>query len=107
MQPESPITCSLSADELPVRLAEMTAVGDEALDSADVSGTRAVLRFRTGRDIRERLAAIVAAEAQCCAFLDMELGDDDEAIVLIVDAPAGAEPVVEELVESFRGGAHA
>jgi MerR family transcriptional regulator, copper efflux regulator len=105
MPTDLPIACSLSADELPARLAEMAAVGRTALDAAEVDGRRAVLRFRTVGDTRERLASIVAAEQQCCAFLDLRLLDEPGMVVLTVDAPEGAETVLAELVGAFRGDA--
>jgi hypothetical protein len=102
-----PIACSLSATEQSSRLAEMRAIGRAALLSANVAGRHATLRFRAGGATRERLAGIVAAEAKCCAFLEMELREDAEAIELIIDAPAGAESVLAELVDAFDGHAAA
>jgi hypothetical protein len=100
---ELPIACSLTADEMPARLAEMASVGRDALDSADADGTRAVLRFRRHAGTRDRLAAIVAAESECCAFLVTELVDEAQAVVLTIEAPQGAEPVLDQLVEAFGG----
>ena len=53
--------------------------------------------------MRERLEAIVAQEARCCPFLTMRLREDSGAgtIVLEVEAPDGAEPVVSEFVGAF------
>lgn len=62
-------------------------------------GTRALLRFRP--DARDRLAAFVAAEAECCAFLDLELRDDPDAVVLRIDGPDGAETIVHDLAAAF------
>ncbi len=103
MPTDLPIACSLSAGEQSTRLAEMSAIGEAALLSADVASRHAALRFRAGGATRERLAGIVAAEAKCCAFLDMELREERQAIELIIDAPAGAEPVLAELVGAFDG----
>lgn len=107
MSADSPIACSLSAAEMSARLAEMAAVGSQALLSAATDDRGAVLRFRAGADIRGRLAAVVAAEAQCCAFLDLELRDEADAVTLTVTAPAGAEPVLADLVAAFGTGAGA
>jgi hypothetical protein len=96
-----PIACSLTAAELPERLAEIGAIGREGLLGADIDGAVALLRFRGGGDTRARLERIVAAEAQCCAFLAMGLRDDRDAIELRIEAPPGAEPVVRELVAAF------
>jgi hypothetical protein len=99
MQSDLPIACSLSADELPERLAAMSTLGRTSLLAAERDGAHAVLRFRS--NARDELAAIVAAEAECCAFLSMELHDAPDSIVLTVQAPTGAEPLLHELVSAF------
>jgi hypothetical protein len=103
MPNDLPIACSLDATALPRRLAEMRDVGRDALLDVDRSDRRAVLRFRAGAETRARLAAIVAAEASCCAFLDMTMQDDDAAVALSISAPPGAEPVLDDLVAAFSG----
>jgi hypothetical protein len=45
---------------------------------------------------------IVAAESQCCAFLEMQIAEAPDEIVLSITAPDGAEPVLDELVSAFR-----
>jgi hypothetical protein len=87
-----PIACSLSAAELPARLAAMTALGSEALIDIERSDQIATA---------DRLAAIVAAESECCAFLRMELSDAAGRLVLTITAPPGGEPVLDHLVEAF------
>jgi hypothetical protein len=99
MPAESPIACSLSAAELPQRLAEMSAIGQTSLLGAEIDERRAVLRFRPGA--REQLAAIVAAEAECCAFLTMKLDVKSHAVRLTIEAPAGGESVLHDLVDAF------
>jgi hypothetical protein len=99
MQSEPPIACSLSALELRHRLAEMSAVGQTSLLAAEIDGGRAVLRFRPAAG--ERLAAIVAAEAECCAFLSMKLDDAGDSVRLTIEAPVGAESVLHDLVAAF------
>jgi hypothetical protein len=47
------------------------------------------------------LGAEVASEAECCAFLSMELQDVPETLVLTVQAPTGAEPLLHEIVSAF------
>lgn len=101
MSTELPIACSLSASELPARLAEMSAIGRDSLLGAKASGRHARLRFDGGPDTRDRLAAIVAAESQCCAFLTMRLTEAPGSITLEIQGPEGAEPVVDELVQAF------
>jgi hypothetical protein len=103
--PESlPIACSLTAAELPGRLAAMAAVGSGALTDVEVHALSARLRFAAGPGVRERLEEIVAAESECCAFLTLALADEPDANVLTIEAPADAELVLAELVDAFRGG---
>jgi hypothetical protein len=98
-----PIACTLTAEELPARLDEIRVVSHDALRSKHRDGPRAVMRFDPTPGIRDRLAAIVAAEATCCAFLRMTLAvDDPDAITLTIEAPAEAVPVLEELLTSFE-----
>ncbi|HKG03799.1 MAG TPA: hypothetical protein VKB03_11495 [Conexibacter sp.] len=97
-----PIACTLTGDELPARLAEIRALSRQALRSKTTSGVHAVLSFDPAPDVRDRLAAIVAAESRCCAFLTMRLADEPDAITLTIDAPDNAGPVLDELLSSFE-----
>jgi hypothetical protein len=98
MTTDTPIACSLSADELPARLAEVRAVGKDALLAVTPEGS---LHFRADDTTRERLEAIIAAESQCCSFLRFELAEESGALVLSVAAPEGAEPLAQDLVDAF------
>lgn len=103
MSPESPVACSLSATELPLRLAEMAALGRAALVDAVADATRAELRFAAGAGVRDRLRAVVAAESRCCAFLTMRVTEERDAVVLTIEAPEGAGSILAGLVAAFRG----
>jgi len=96
-----PIACTLTADELPARLDEIRAISREALRTKTTAGTHAVLTFHPTSGVHDRLAAIVAAESQCCAFLTMGLAETSDAITLTIDAPEDAELVLDELLASF------
>jgi hypothetical protein len=98
---ELPIACSLSAVDLQTRLAEIAAIGRSGLRASSVADDRSVLRFAGDRALRARLEAIVAAEAECCAFLTLSLYDDGDELVLTIVAPPGAEPVGAELAAAF------
>jgi hypothetical protein len=69
MSTELPIACSLSADELRSRKAQIAELGHDALVAARVEASRADLRFKGGAAVRERVERFVAAESECCAFL--------------------------------------
>jgi hypothetical protein len=100
MTSDAPIACSLSTDERASRLAEIEALGRDALIGAGADGT---LRFRDDPAIRERLTAIVAAESRCCPFLDLELSAGHGELRLAIRAPEQAEPVARELAAAFGG----
>lgn len=97
-----PLVCTLSVDELPARLDEVRDLSRHALRAKTPTGTHAVLSFDPAPGIRDRLAAIVAAESKCCAFLTMTLAVEPDAITLTIDAPADAAPVLDELLSSFE-----
>jgi hypothetical protein len=107
MPAELPIACSLTATELPKRLADMADVGRAALVDVRDDRTRAELVFAASARVRDRVDAIRAAESQCCAFLDMAITDEPDTVVLTIDAPEGAEVVLREIVDAFRGEAQA
>jgi hypothetical protein len=94
--------CTLTAAEMRDRLAATAALG-RSLESSFVVDGRAVLRFRPDDETRLRAAAFVAAESVCCSFLSFELLDDPDALVLTVDGPEGAEPIVADLVAALSG----
>ena len=103
MPTELPIACSLSETELPRRLAEMADLGRAALVQARTESLRARLYFAAAAGVRDRVQAIATAEARCCAFLTMRVIDEPGTVVLTIDAPRGAEAVLAELVDAFRG----
>jgi hypothetical protein len=100
MTTEPPIACTLTEAERPARRDEMAAIARDLM-SVDAQESRAVLRFRPVAGTRERVAAFVAAESRCCAFLRMELHDDPDALTLTIDGAPGAQPVIGDLVAAF------
>jgi hypothetical protein len=103
MGSEKAIACSLSAGDYRERLEQIHEIGREALIAADDRGGTVRLVFAEDAGIRARLEDIVAAEAACCPFLDLELGEAPEGIALTIGAPPEAAPIVADLVRSFTG----
>jgi hypothetical protein len=101
MDNDLPIACSLGAAALTQRLAEMRALGRAALLGVEPGRGRTSLYFAADEETRARLKEIVAAEAACCAFLRLTLADEATRIVLTIEAPEGAELVVDDLVAAF------
>ena len=101
MPQEPPIACSLGHDELAARLEVIAAIGAAHLTSRDAEGDTQLLRFRPDDGVRRSLEGIVAAEARCCSFLDMEIREEAATLVLVIDAPTEAAPVAAELAAAF------
>jgi hypothetical protein len=99
MTDEPPIACSLTATEMPVRRAEIADLARSLVDTRH-EGRRAELRFAAGA--RDRVDRFAAAESECCPFFAMTVRDEPGSVVLAIDAPDGAEPVLAELVDAFR-----
>lgn len=107
MSTELPIACSLSAGELHVRQAQIADLGRDALVEARVEASHADLHFMGGAAVRDRVERFVAAESECCPFLTMGVEETPSEVRLTIDAPDGAEPVLEELVAAFRSAPQA
>ena len=98
-----PIACTLGATDLEARGAELRALGGDGLVDVAQDAGRAVLRFRPDPGIRQRVDAIVAAESECCAFLDFKIEHGDAATVLTISAPNGGGEMVHELAAMLAG----
>ncbi|MBA2764137.1 MAG: hypothetical protein H0U42_05560 [Thermoleophilaceae bacterium] len=99
-----PIACTLSSAGMSERLAEMKLVGASGLLSASHDGAAASLQFRAEPGLSDRLEMIVAAEAECCAFLELELTERDGSLELSVHGPPEAAEIVGAMVGAFSGG---
>lgn len=95
--PDLPIACSLTAHDLDARRADLVRLADDALRSRSVIDGGERLVFTADDDTARRLATVVAAEAECCPFLHMELRREETAVVLEVTGPPGAQPIIGEL----------
>jgi len=94
-----PIACSLSAADAGTRQAEWDALVERAVvtRSQVTGGMRVTLAPRPG--VREELERLVAAERECCPFLDLRVDDsEDGALALTVTAPPDAAAVIEALL---------
>jgi hypothetical protein len=108
MTKEEPPACSLDANPLERRLAAIAEVGADSLTSRAVDDDgRHLLRFRSRAGTRDRLEEIVAAEAECCSFLDLHLSEQGGTLVLSIAAPANGTAVADALAEAFARVAHA
>jgi hypothetical protein len=105
MVEELPVVCSLGAGDLEARLAEIGAVGAASLLDRRREGERHLLRFRADRRTRERLEAIVGAEAECCAFLELSLVEGCCDLTLTVAAPEAGQSTADAFALAFAARA--
>jgi len=96
-----PIACTLGAGDLRQRLEEVAALGAESLIGYESRDGVRTLRFRRAKGTRSRLEQIVAAEARCCPFLDLEIGERDGELLLTIATSEGGEPTAEALALAF------
>ena len=101
MSEERPIACLLGAAELEQRVATIAEVGAASLLSRSTPAGRHLLRFRPSIQTRERLEEIVAAESECCSFLDLALTEEDGELVLSIAAPDDGQETAAALAEAF------
>lgn len=101
MARELPVVCSLGAGDLEQRLVEIGSIGSDALVGHEVQGGKHVLHFRSNPHIRRRLDEIVAAEAECCAFLDLDLSQRGDELLLSIGAPEAGQPTADALAGAF------
>ena len=92
---ELPIACTLTPDGMTARVALIAALASDGLldRTSTASGVR--VRLRDTPDVERRTRELVAAETECCAFLDFELARDGGDLVLEISGPADARPVIE------------
>lgn len=101
MPTEVPIACTLGGSDRRARAVAIRELGEQALIGLDASDRRARLRFQGQRD---RVEALVAAESQCCAFLQFTMAEDGEETEVEIRTPEGGEPLLRALVAAVVAG---
>jgi DNA-binding transcriptional MerR regulator len=90
-----PVACTLSGDEQTDRAAQWRQLLQEAVSREEIAdGLR--LTFPPGPDLAGRVAALAAAEQDCCAFFTFSL-ELAGALVLTVRAPENAAASLADL----------
>jgi hypothetical protein len=100
---ELPIACSLDAAGLRAREAEFAGLGRSLISVSRGEGARVLIRFKADETTRATLDRLVAAEAECCPFLEMTVREGG-ALELTIDAPDDAAPVTAELAKTIASG---
>lgn len=101
---EPPIACNLDADRMATRVADWRDLVsqrlDETIDVRRGNGGRAsvTLRFPLDPVLAGRIAALAAAEQQCCAFFAFAITIGADGTELAVTAPAEAADMLGALL---------
>ncbi len=93
-----PIACTLGAGEQNTRLAAWRDLRRQGLLGEKREGL-VLTTVWAGAGVPERLRGLVEAEKQCCAFLDFELEEVGDAVLLRTVFPAGAEALLVSCIE--------
>lgn len=94
---EPVIACSLNADQQGERRELISDLGSRALIEARALPAGLQLRFSTQPGIEEELEQLIEAESECCSFLRFELHRHEGDLVLEVNGPDLARPLIREL----------
>jgi hypothetical protein len=85
--------CSLDAREKADCAEAWRRLRRDALLGVRDDGVVVTSTWRRSAEVRRRLDALIEAESACCSFIDFELDERADTLVLRATAPAGAEPV--------------
>ena len=96
---QTPIACTLGADDLRVRFRRIAALAREHLLVQRQEGLTLDLLYR--REAMSELARIVTLERECCALLTFELAELPHAVALRITAPPEAGEFATALFEHF------
>jgi hypothetical protein len=107
---QPPFACTLDPRQYADRSAQLAELAARSLRSREPIDGGERLVFDGDAGTERALTAAIAAEAQCCSFLRMDLRrDGNDALVLDVTAPPQARPIVAALFARTAGsiGPHA
>jgi hypothetical protein len=97
MSDSTPFACSLTAPAGAERARRWrTLLDDGLLYVRPIPGGRR-LAFRAEPGVVQELDELVAAERECCPFLNLTIARFDERLILDIVAPPGAETIIDTM----------
>jgi hypothetical protein len=102
---EIPIACTLDRAQMRQRGEDIRTLGRAALTTVERGERHVVLRFRPDPEIRRQVEQLVAAESECCAFLDFMITHERDATAVTIVSPPEGAPVMHELADRFSAEA--
>ena len=94
---DAPIACTLTPGQYRTRCSDLADLGERALRSREPTDTGERLTFERTDEIERELHDAVAAEAECCSFLRMDLHRHADRLVLDIAGPEDARSLIAEL----------
>jgi hypothetical protein len=92
-----PVACSLSGSDQQARFRDLAEFGTSNLVTRTADEGAQRLRFRRSPENEAKLRSIIAAEEGRCPFLDFDLSQTKDELVLGIDAAEDGRPVADEL----------
>jgi MerR family transcriptional regulator, copper efflux regulator len=92
MPTELPIACSLTPGAAAERAQQWRELGADAL--VEKAGIAGGVRLRFRDSATNALETLVAAERECCPFLDLKIRRSGATVELDVTGPAEAAPII-------------
>lgn len=99
-----PVACTLGPADGAARMARWQRLSHAAAPTVRRDGHRLEVRYPPGPGVRAELEALVAAEAECCAFVAWAVTEVDGAPVLRVTADADRPDDVAPIAALFGAG---
>lgn len=93
------IACALNAADFKGRVADIRNLARRSLRSSRREPLRLHLTY--GPEALAEVEGLVAAESECCGFLDFDLRQEAEAVQLTITAPVEALAAADELFAHF------
>ncbi len=92
---ETPVACTLSANDGPARMRRWQALSEKGRPSARRIARRLEVRYQPEPGVRDELEALAAAERKCCSFVSWSVSQDGGHPVLhVVADPDTPEDVI-------------
>ena len=90
-----PIACTLTPDTMTDRLAFIDELARDGLIARAPTDDGLRVRLRDTADVERRTRELIAAESSCCAFLTFSLERVGGELVLEINGPDDARPVID------------
>jgi hypothetical protein len=104
----APADCTLPTTGRPVRTAEFSELFGQAVLTVDRTAPgRLRLGLRPGRETAGQVAALTAAETECCSFFTFTLAVASDSLVLDIGVPAERTDILDALARQASAAAAA